>query len=404
MIAAFPERASIEAGETLVLHVRSDSASATRMRVVRCGARDVAMTEHHGRTLEFERGTWQRVPLRIPPEWRSGVYVAAFDDGAPSGALDARSGRALFVVRARVPSSAILFNVPLFTYHAYNVGHDDASEGTCLYNGASRVSLRRAGGGIGGRVWSAFDEDAYDASSPRQSFAHWDLPAIRWLERRANVDYCCDLDLHDDRARLDVYRLLLAFGHHEYWTDAMRSALDEHLARGRNAAFFTGNTCWFRIGYDRASDTISRIPGRWNDDPEERTFGVSYRFGGGKWRGARPPSGFVVRDATHWSLEGTGARDGDVFGDAARVVGYECDGAPAWSTIHTIADASLAGWFVADGSGEINDAGRATLGIVERRGSLFIAGTVDWPRALASGEPIVERITENVIRRFAEHR
>ena len=35
---------------------------------------------------------------------------------------------------------------------------------------------------------------------------------------------------------------------------------------------------------------------------------------------------FTVRDAGAWPLRGTGLKDGDEFGGAHRVVGYECDG------------------------------------------------------------------------------
>ena len=43
--------------------------------------------------------------------------------------------------------------------------------------------------------------DAYDPSSPRQTFAHWDAPFIAWMEEnRIEGDYCTDLDLHEGRS------------------------------------------------------------------------------------------------------------------------------------------------------------------------------------------------------------
>lgn len=410
MIAAYPGRPSLRAGETLQLHVSSERRCSVRF--VRAGSVPTTMREHRGTPIgrnpvtagdAGEPWNWPSYAFAIPDAWPSGVYIAVFDEGSNVlQRVDAREARALFIVRPRERSSNILYNVPVFTYHAYNVAHDTHSERTCLYNNASAVTLARPGGGNGGHLWDEGIADVYDPESPRQTFAHWDLHAIRWLERRYGMlDYACDLDLHADPHALDGYRLLLAFGHHEYWTDAMRESVRRQLHAGRNAAFFTGNTCWFRVSYSEPSMSISRI-GRWTDDPEERTFGVSYRFGGGKWRAGRPPTGYVVARERHWIYEDSGLRDGDVFGDEERVIGYECDGSPdePSANFELLAQGTLKHWPVHDGSGEIN-AGRATIGISHQRGALFVAGTVDWARVLASSEPTVDRITHNVIRRLS---
>lgn len=410
MIAAYAGRPSVRAGGTLTLHVSSDRACT--LRFVRVGSVPQTMRAHRGTPISRnpvhtgragERWEWPAYAFTIPDDWPSGVYMAVFDRGAGvPQRVDARDARALFVVRPRERSSNMLYNVPVFTYHAYNVGADTASDGTCLYNDARAVTLARPGGGNGGHLWDEGILDVYDPETPRQTFAHWDMHAIRWLERRHGaVDYACDLDLHDDPHALEGYRLLLAFGHHEYWTDAMRDAVRRHVRGGGNAAFFTGNTCWFRIRYDEPSMSISRI-GRWIDDPEERTFGVSYRFGGGKWRAGRPPTGYTVASERHWIFDDSGLRNGDVFGDEERLIGYECDGSPdePSANFEVLAHGCLKNWPVHDGSGEIN-AGRANIGISHERGSLFVAGTVDWARVLASGEPVVDRITHNVIRRLS---
>ncbi len=410
MIAAFAARPSVCAGETLELRISSDRPC--RVRFVRAGRLIETMSEHRGTPITAsqsdpgEPGTpwsWPSYSFEIPVEWRSGAYTAVVEPDLPMRArkLDAREGRALFVVRSSVPNAAILYNVPIFTYSAYNVAHDTESERTCLYNDAPSVTIARPGCGNGGHTWDENIVDVYDPESPRQTFAHWDQPAIRWLETHFDdVDYCCDLDVHEDQHALVGYRLLLGFGHHEYWTDSMRNALRAHLRNGANAAFFSGNTCWFRIHYDADRMSISRL-GRWIDDPEERTFGVSYRYGAGKWRFGRPPSGFQTVNSHHWIFDGCNVDDGDVFGDEERLIGYECDGAPDEPSIDfdLLAQARVDHWPVSDGSGEIN-AGRASMGIAHDRGLLFAGGTVDWARVLAAGEPIVDRITHNVIRRL----
>ena len=44
---------------------------------------------------------------------------------------------------------------------------------------------------------------------------------------------------------LDGYRLVLSVGHDEYWSAPMRDSLEAFIAKGGNAAFFSGNSvCW----------------------------------------------------------------------------------------------------------------------------------------------------------------
>src|ERR1700756_5764363 len=55
-------------------------------------------------------------------------------------------------------------------------------------------------------------------------FSHWDSPFISWLESNGyNVDYCTDLDIHQNESGfLQNYNLLLSVGHDEYWSRDMR--------------------------------------------------------------------------------------------------------------------------------------------------------------------------------------
>ncbi len=399
MIEAYATPPSVTQGEHTTLCVRSDDPAT--MCIFRVGSRPERVREY---ALTAIPAGEHHVSIDVSDDWRSGVYVVVLQRAHEGKVrLDAREARALFVVRPRKVQSPALYNVPIFTYHAYNVGQDVHVDETCLYNDGKSVSMERCGGGIGGHLWDEANIDVYDPSSPRQSFAHWDAHAIAWLERNGyEIDFCCDLDLHRDSSLLSGYRLLLAFGHHEYWTPEMRAHLDTFIEAGGNAAFFTGNTCFFRARYDQETHELSRA-GRWNDDPEERTFGVSYRFGGGKWIGGRPPTGFRVERSSHWIFERCPVKTGDVFGEEERLIGYECDGSPGSPPpgFTALAQASIAHWPVQDGSGEVNDDAHATLGVLERRGTLFTAGTVDWARALGSSEPTVVQITANVMNRLS---
>jgi hypothetical protein len=416
VIRAYPSSACVRAGERVRLHV-STNAPRFYVRFVRWGSRlealpferrwckgEAALPKSAG-----EPWNWPAYDFDIGQHCRSGVYVAVLETDAqqadPDTYLDARSARALFVVRSNISNSPLLVALPIFTYHAYNVANVNGTlkqgEGECLYSGAPWVSLHRPGGGIGGHPWDEVNTDTYDRSSPRQTFAHWDAKAIAWLETHGYAYDCAtDLELHDPRFDLSGYRAIASFGHHEYWTQSMRDRVDAFVCGDGNVAFFGGNTCWFRAEFDPAKQAIRRA-GRWTDLPEWRTTGVSYAHGGGKWIGPRPPSGYVVRDARHWIFRGSNLENGDTFGAEARLLGYECDGVHPESDIERLADASLKHWPVADGSGEVTDSGRATLGIRSANGgSVFTASTVDWARVLFAGDPAVARITANVLDRF----
>ena len=344
------------------------------------------------------------VHCRFFPLGSGGAHIAAFGDDITPDSLDARHSRALFVVHDSKSCARLLVVLPLFTYHAYNIAEVDGTlredEGECLYSGATWVSLHRPGGGVGGHPWDEVNVDVYDRSSPRQTFAHWDAKGIAWLERNGyTYDCCTDIELDDPAFDLSRYRAIVSFGHHEYWTQSMRDRIDAFIENGGNAAFLGGNTCWFRLEYDRGRQRIRRA-GRWTEYPEWRTTGVSYAYGGGKWIGERPPSGYHVRQPSHWIFAGLNLREGDVFGAPQRLLGYECDGAAPESQLHVLADASISDWPVSDGSGELAPAPRPALGIRRAGGMVFTASTVDWARVLESADRVVEGITRNVLERF----
>ncbi len=446
MIRGYPAAPSIQPGGTLTLHVSTD-APRFRMEFHRCGRR-----------LEFQASSgWlpgRHVPDHLPfqdwgedgiglrgehlprwpayrfpvPDWRPGVYVAALmvdgDEGAVS-TPDGRDGRALFVVRTTAPEASILYKLPLFTYHAYNQVSADPYDpvtqhgGWCLYTVPDArdlpvavpptVCLRRPGGGTGGTPWDLFNADPYDPT-PRQTFVHWDARFVAWLEAAGyRVDYCTDLDLHEDADLLSPYRLLLSVGHDEYWSDAMRKNARRYVEGGGNVAFFSGNTCWWRIAFD---DPCSfRRVSNWPDEPENALTGVSFRNGGERnLRHDPTPVGYRVQHAEHWIFAGTGLCDGDVFGGS--LVGYECDGAefdradlargvpvrptgrdgtPPDFLILGVGDVAPRGWGLGNRA--------ATMGLRTDGGTVFTAGTTDWARLLATS-PEVDRITRNVLDRL----
>lgn len=417
---AYPREPTVDAGGTLVLHVAT-RAPRYRVRLERWSDRCEILQEAGPFTGEDapprapgSPWDWPRVAIPVPAAFAPGAYVArCIPDGGACAQRDdtpdARWGTALFVVRA--PSAArVLLNLPLFTYHAYNVAHVDGTrgvdEGECLYSGVRTVTIHRPGGGTGGHPWDEVNPDVYDRGSPRQTFAHWDLPALRWFARAGiAVDVCTDLDLHYGEVDLARYALLCSFGHDEYWTRMKRARVESYLEDGGNVAFFGGNTCWFRVRYDEPARSLTR-DGKWTDDePEDTLTGLSFRSGGGKWIGERPPTGYFLEAPKHPFLREARMRGGELIGAGARVIGYECDGidpAHAPGNLVVLGRASLAGWKVADGSGEVAPDGHAAM-VTFRRGSgtVFNAGTADWARALGI-DAAVAAITRSVVQRLSE--
>jgi hypothetical protein len=461
MIDGYASRMSVFPGERLELCV-STTAPTFSVRIYRQGERFDAMPDG---TFEWFEGVagdpkpagepfdWEPYDVRIPAHWKPGAYVAILVEGSSrrlpisvpdTRTPDGRDARVLFVVRSLpyADPPAILYKLPTFTYHAYNVPdpryarvererRGDGTDAQTLYTGSDVVSLHRNGCGTGGTPWDmAHAVDVYDPTTPRHTFAHWDAKFIAWLERNGyEVECCTDLDLHERPVgSLLRHRVIVSGGHDEYWSDDMRWHLERYVEEGGNVAFFAGNLLWWRVAVSGENRTIRRTGhffdrgnarGESASDDETMLTGVTFAHGGGHWIGDRPPTGFTVRDATHWVFDGTGLRAGDEFGAAGRLIGYECDGQPiSWPDLarsneivydgshriptgfELLAYADIRDWPRDGSDGEVLGSGAGIMGIHERGGTVFTAATTDWPRVLAGGDPHVERITRNVLDRL----
>ncbi|NGO69944.1 N,N-dimethylformamidase beta subunit family domain-containing protein [Streptomyces boncukensis] len=477
MIEGYVDRESVTAGGVLTLHVAT-RAPWFRVRFYRLGAELEFMAESGPFPGEFRPPPahpdgdpghaspardwgWPGYRLPVPADWPPGIYLAQFtghgEEAAPLRGLDAVEGhgREFFVVRARDPGGhgRILYKKSTFTRHAYNRSDAPGAErASSLYDNpvyvtgedggprGHKLSLHRPGGVI--------------------DLAYWDAPFIAWLERNGYaVEYCTDLDLHEDPALLDPYRLLLSVGHDEYWSAAMRDHAEAYVRAGGNIAFLSANTCWWRIhptdgNTAFVSDTDHQVgeeyphlpatdqwwtpPPDGVGRPENTLTGVSFRNGGmwpGEWPGDRPRAGYTVQHADHWIYAGTGLRNGshggppDALGAGTPLIGYECDGAAfaydaAGTAYATGADGTpgsflILGLYVLDPvhedfhhlkwghwncpvrEGAPTGPRAATMGVYTAGGTVFTAGTTDWPvicgHELDAG---VTRVTRNLLDRL----
>ena len=158
----------------------------------------------------------------------------------------------------------------------------------------------------------------------------------------------------------------------------------------------------------------------------------------------RASGGFTVYRPEHWVFQGADLYYGDVFGAEARIFGYEVDGldyivqgglpyptrldgAPDGIEILAMGLATLveenrghegAPYFIADGDARFTAEllhGEATPETIDRvrrgsgmvvvmpkgKGEVFNAGSCEWVAGLIAREPFVERITCNVLDRYA---
>ncbi len=386
---------------------------------------------------------WPAYTLPIPADWPSGVYVAmlvgidAEGRGYPPDVTtpDGTEGKALFVVRSSAPgeSTAILFKLAWATYHAYNGTGYGSLYTEAVWTGGEgapgfTVTTRRPGGGTGGVVMYGDSPDYYDPRSRRQTFTHWEAPFVAWLEANGyRVDYATDWDLQVDPELLTPYALMLSVGHDEYWSEEMRARIEAFIGGGGNVAFFSGNICGFRIHFtdgDTAFTCAKVRPsgkdrGTWEVDhwsdvhPENGVTGTSIRQAGGWWDGRRDTVGYTVQHAAHWVYEGTGLKDGDVFGadPAFPLVGYEADGATFTRkrglAVVTGDQGTPLNFFILGiaelGEGWVRSSrhAAATMGLYtsDRGGIVFNGATTDWP-CLVERNAEVDRITRNVLDRL----
>jgi hypothetical protein len=434
MIRGYPNPPSVLQGDILRLHIAGDVPGWFHICFFRQGehlvfkARTKAMFADARPLGAPDRDwNWPIYEYPTPRDWESGAYIALFvplEHGDLDDPGDPRHSEAvaLFVVKNREANVKILYKLPLFTYHAYNEIGDPC--GSLYTGGYSKLTLHRPGGGVGGRPWDYYFPDHYDKSSLRQTFWHWDARFISWLEsRRFAVDYCTDLDIHENRGNfLGAYRLLLSVGHDEYWSESMRRNVATLVETGGNVAFISGNTCWWRVhlgagNSDFICDKTEERDLWFRFDPENRLTGVSHRNGGGHWWGEREAIGYTVQHTDHWIFANTGLRDGDTFGADHALVGYECDGAlisdspdergfavprhdDGTPENFTILGISRLGPEWAQDPKDFPGRRTATMGIYANNGVVFTAATTDWARVLASGEPRVEKITENILLRL----
>jgi hypothetical protein len=382
-----------------------------------------------GRTDYRDGPSWPPVgEIVIPPDWPSGLYYARAE----------ASGLTLnipFVVRAAEPGSqsSIVLLIPDVTYEAYNFWG-----GRSLYGFVSNEAEVWSYGPSGdplpkhqiprafhvafGRPHTVGAHDAFF----EQRWQRWQKPFIQWLARwEIEVELCTATDLHKAEANhtelLGNYSLLVAVGHHEYWSKEMRDHVENFVSAGGNAAFFAGNTCWFQVRFDLNTSRVICYKDRefdpilfrklttynwWTEPasrPETSLTGVSwldYSNGDGKFNVSE-------QSKKHWVFEGVDVNA--PFG-AVTLRNSETDGQQPRGETGKRAGVNSENFTVLAEECSLKPdehANSCTMGIFSPgRGQVFTAPTVAWvdglsPRDDKADWTAVDWITWNVLNRLA---
>ena len=366
---------SVSPGGQVGLHLSSSAGRPVGVEVARVGGKrevvfsSAAVAADHHETPEDAASAgcgWPvALTLDVEPTWRSGYYEVVMEIAVGE---KVRRDYAFFVVRPP-PGTRIVLALATNTWHAYN-----DFGGSNLYTGGTHVAMQRpmsAGylskpPGKGRRVTGTGAPDPQNAAhvgyiqinhlsgyAGSAGWPDWEMPFIQWAEHEGfEIGVCTNADLEEHPEVLEGAGLYLSVGHDEYWSRGMRDTVEDFIAGGGNAAFFSGNTSLWQVriegddhdvmvGYKGffkndpllGTDSEPEVTTFWSDvivgRPENTMTGVSFTRGGYHRIGRNVTAGlggYTVHRAGHWIFDGTGLGYGDVLGAGATVVGYECDG------------------------------------------------------------------------------
>src|SRR3954470_7471825 len=255
---------SVAGGEQVALHLSSSGGRPVRVEGARVGVQrevvfrseSVAADEHEPPQDASAKGCgWPAaLTLDVDPTWRSGYYEVVMEIEVGE---KVRRDYAFFVVRP-ASGARIVLALATNTWHAYN-----DFGGRNLYNGGTHVAMQppmTAGylfkpPGKGRRVTGTGEPDPQNAAhvgylqlnhlsewAGSAGWPDWELPFIEWAEREGfEIGVVTNADLEQHPEVLDRAALYLSVGHDEYWSKGMRDTVEAFIARGGNAAFFSGN-------------------------------------------------------------------------------------------------------------------------------------------------------------------
>jgi N,N-dimethylformamidase len=241
---------------------------------------------------------------------------------------------------------------------------------------------------------------------------------LAWLEREGFAyDFYAEHHLHTGALNLDAYKILAISVHPEYWSRAMYRRVKEWVyERGGRLMYLGGNginceieflddaTIRFKsqllavygeLGMRDVHDPSIYYDSRFHRtvEPEASLLGVATTASG-----IMTAAPYQVRRAAHWVFEGTGLRDGDLFGEASLheripggASGHETDKMTPHSPPNTL--------LLAKGTNPDEGGSEMVYYETPSGGAVFSVGSITYPSSLLV-DPHISHVTANVINRF----
>lgn len=239
--------------------------------------------------------------------------------------------------------------------------------------------------------------------------AEWRL--LGWLEREGFAhDLYADVQLHFGEVDLSAYRALVLAAHPEYWSREMYDRVKRWVHdEGGRLVYLGGNGLNCEVEFpDRATMVVRNGDGRvlnarrdeWESrfgmrhEPEANLLGIGFTRAG-----LMTGAPYRVSDAGSWVFEGTGLRDGDLFG--VRCLHTRCPGGASGHEMDKRSPSSPPGLrVVAKGTNPEGSGAEMAWYETPSGGMVFSAGSISFPCALPVDDGAAA-VTRNVLRRFA---
>ncbi len=255
-------------------------------------------------------------------DWLPGTYLFKLE-GADSG-----QSYVPLTIRDDTSHAPLVVINSVTTWQAYNTW-----SGCSLYECPGRAGAFRA-------VEVSFDRPLVNGEGAGD-FLGLELPLISLVEELGlEVTYWTDIDLHERAPQLmNQHKALISLGHDEYYSTAMRDAMDQARDGGINIAFLGANAMYRHIrledsllganrrmiNYRSTKDPIYSTPQRgettveWRSPPSSRpesaTVGIMYEC-------APMSAPMHIVNSSNWIFEGSGVTDGE---NLPKLVGEEYD-------------------------------------------------------------------------------
>ena len=337
--------------------------------------------------------------VSIPAAAVTGVYLVK---------LHAQGGAetyATFVVRDPQRKAVILYTVSTNTYQAYNP-----------WGGTSLYINQRSDWRVAPHAFAVSFDRPYLRGAGAGELFEKDADFITFAEGQGyDIAYESDRDLDADPSLTDHRRLIAVQGHSEYWTAAMRDAIEGAIGHGTNVVFFAANNAYWQVRFQDGSrrtligykDYAAQDPAqqvdpahvttKWRLPPVSRPENAMIGEMFGNWITTAAP-GYVL-DPTAWVWSGAGVQRNSMlpgaFGDE---VDQRIDNGAQPAGLQVLINGTVEGY-----NGAVFATGETTLYTAPSGAQVFSAGSITFSQALASPgswDPRVQQLVANLFSRL----